>query len=69
MGMRDKSTFELPFIFNPFFTQRSKMAEEETKEEKPRYPRQYERVPGLDEIDQNDPVALWKAREQFTRDR
>ena len=32
-------------------------------------PRKYERVPGLDEIDTNDFVALTKARDQWVRDR
>lgn len=36
---------------------------------KPKWPREYERVPGLDEIDPNDFVALTKAREQWVRDR
>ena len=31
--------------------------------------RKYERVPGLDEIDQTDYVALAKARDQWVRDR
>ncbi len=31
--------------------------------------REYPRVPGLDEIDHHDFVALRKAREQQTRDR
>lgn len=34
-----------------------------------KWPREYERVPGLDEIDRNDFVALTKARHQLVRDR
>ena len=34
-----------------------------------KWPREYERVPGLDEIDRNDFVALTKARQQWVRDR
>ena len=61
-----------PFIFNkqpltPIWRDLAIMAEDET--EKPKFPREYERVPGLDEIDRNDPVALVKARHQWTRDR
>ena len=31
--------------------------------------RKYERVPGLDEVDENDFVAVAKARDQWVRDR
>ncbi len=34
-----------------------------------KWPRQFERVPDLDEVDKNDYVAVAKAREQRTRDR
>lgn len=34
-----------------------------------KWPRKYERVPGLDEIDSTDFVALAKARDQWVRDR
>jgi len=36
---------------------------------KPKWPREYERVPTEDEIDKNDYVALMKARHQAARDR
>ena len=32
-------------------------------------PRKYERVPGLEEVDPSDFVAVAKAREQWVRDR
>ena len=34
-----------------------------------KYPREFPRVPGIDEIDRNDVVALRKARDQWARDR
>lgn len=34
-----------------------------------KYPREYPRVPSIDEIDRNDFVALKKARDQWARDR
>lgn len=33
------------------------------------YPGEYERVPGLDEVDPKDFLALRRARDQWTRDR
>ena len=35
----------------------------------PKYPREYPTVPGLDEIDPKDFVALKRARDQRTRER
>ena len=46
------------------------MSESSTKRSKAdKWPREYERVPGLDEVDKNDFVAYNKALHQAVRDR
>lgn len=61
-----------PRTLSPFCKESIMASEKEEpspKAESKWMPRKYERVPGLDEIDSTDFVALAKARDQWVRDR